>query len=109
MDMDVPVAEDAIVDAEQVDVRLDVFQGDNCWLLHHVAEVTCQGQLACLSLAQRGLNEENLTAYGSPGESCYDTGIVVALVDVAVEWWVAQERGYLGRSDVGVVQLFLVS
>ena len=40
MDVEVPVFKDAIVYAEQVDMRLDVLQGDDGRLLHHVAEIS---------------------------------------------------------------------
>ncbi len=66
VDVDVPVFEDAVVHAQQVDMRLDVFQGDDCRLLHHVAQVTGQGKLACLALAQRGFDKENLAAHRGP-------------------------------------------
>ncbi len=45
----IPVLEDAVVYAQQVDVRLDVFQCDDSRLLHHVTQIAGKCQLACLA------------------------------------------------------------
>ena len=84
--MDVPVFKDAVIHAQQVDMRLDVFQGDDSRFLHHVSQVTGQGKLALSSLAQRGFDKENLAAHRGPCKSCYYSCIIVALIDVAGEW-----------------------
>ena len=85
MYVDVPVVEDTIVHAERVDVSLYVFEGDNCRLLHHVTEVSGQRQLASLTLAQRSLDEENLSADACPSQTRHHTGIIVALIDITIE------------------------
>ena len=100
MYVDVPVVEDTIVHAERVDVSLYVFEGDNCRLLHHVTEVSGQCQLASLALAQRSLDEENLSTYACPSQTRHYTGIVVALIDVAIEWRFAEQVLYLVGSDL---------
>ena len=83
--MEIPVFEDAIIYTEQVDMRLDVFQGDDSRLLHHVAEVSGQSQLALLAFAQGGFNEEDFSAYGCPCQTGYYSCIAVALIDVSIE------------------------
>ena len=46
MDVNVPVVEDAIVYAERVDMRLYVFESYDSRLLHYVAEIAGERQLA---------------------------------------------------------------
>ena len=65
--------------------------------LHHVAKVTCKGQLSLLAAAQAGLHKEYLTAYGSPGKSGYHTGVVIALILVAGVGFGAQQFLEIGR------------
>ena len=50
MDVDVPLFKDAVVDTERINMRLDILQCNDGRLLHHIAEVSCQRQLAGFSL-----------------------------------------------------------
>ena len=112
VDVDVPAVEDAVVHAQHVDVCLDVLQGYDRRFLHHVAQVAGERQLAGLSLAERGLYEEYLSAHGGPGQARDHAGVVVALVDVAVEGGLAQEAFQVGgrnhRVHGDVLHLLLV-
>ena len=91
MDVDVPVVEDAVVNAQHVGMGLHVLQCQHGTLLHDVTQVTCQRELGALALRQRGLNKQNLATYARPCQTRYHTGIVIALVDVAVEGRFAQQ------------------
>ena len=91
VDVDVPVVEDAVVHTQSLHVGLHVFQGDDGTLLHHVAQVARQRQLAGLALRQRCLDEQNLAAHARPCQSGDHACVVVALVDVAVEGRLAQQ------------------
>ena len=84
--MDVPVVEDAIVDIQLFGMGLHILQRQNSTLLHHVAQVTRQRELCTLALRERGLDEEDLTADTRPGQTCDNACIVVALIDIAIEW-----------------------
>ena len=77
---------------------LHVFEGQHGRLFHHVAQVARQCELGALPLAEACLYEENLSAYASPCETCHHAGIVVSLIDVAIERWLAQKPFYgIGR------------
>ena len=104
VDVDVPVFEDTIVDAQNVYVRLDVFEGNDGRLFHDVAEVAGKCQFARLSLAQRSLDEEDFASHRSPCQPSHYTSVAIALVDVAVEGRVAQEGFRVGRRDGGFLQ-----
>jgi len=52
MDVDIPVVEDAVVDVQRIAVGFDILQGDDGTLLHHVAEITRQRELAALAFGQ---------------------------------------------------------
>ena len=86
-------------------MRLDIFQRNDCRFLHHVAQVSCQGEFGSLALAERGFYEEDFSSYRCPCQSCYHTGILVALVDVACEDGLAQQLFHLGRSNGRLLQL----
>ena len=90
-------------------MRLDIFECNHGRFLHHVSEVTCQREFSCLALAERGLDEKNFASHGSPCQSGNDTRISIALIDVTVEWRIAQETCCLGWGDVGCFQHVLVS
>ena len=70
---------------------LHILQSQDSRLLHHIAQVAGKRQLRTFSLRQRSLDEENLTTNAGPCQSSYHTGIVVTLVDVAIERRFAQE------------------
>ena len=72
-------------------MSLDVFEGNDGRLLHDVAQVARERQLGTLTFRQGGLDEENLTADAGPRQSGDNTGIAVALIDVAVEGGLAQQ------------------
>ena len=105
MDVYVPLFKQSVVDAQSVHMRLDIFKRNHGRLFHHVAQVARQGELAGLSFAQRGLDEENLSAHTGPCQACHHAGIVVALVDVAIERRLAKQRLQLLGRDVRVGQL----
>lgn len=107
VDMDVPLVEEAVVNAQGVDMGLDVLQGDDGALLHHVAKIARERQFAGLALGERGLDEEDLAAHAGPGQARHHARVVVALVDVAVERWLSKQALYLVWSDFRVWQ-FLV-
>ena len=75
--MDVPMGENAIINAQHINVCLDIFQCDDGTFLHHVAQITRQRQFAGFAFAQRCLDEENLTAYAGPCQTGYNTGIAL--------------------------------
>ena len=50
--MDVPVVENAVVNAQRVHMGLYVFQRNDGTLLHHVTQVTCQREFSTLALRQ---------------------------------------------------------
>ena len=105
VDVDVPMVEDAVVDAQQVNVGLDIFQCDDGTLLHHVAQITGQRQLASLTFRQRGLDEQYLATHAGPCQSGHHASIGVALVDVAIEGWLAQQVFQLRGSNLVEGQL----
>ena len=84
VDVHGPLVEHIFVDAQQRSVRLDVLQGNDSRLLHHVAQVAGEGEFLALRFAQARLDEEYFAAYRRPGQPGYDTGVVVVLVFVAV-------------------------
>ena len=91
--MDAPVVEDAMVQSEAGAVRLDIFQGENGGLFHHIAQISCQVQARVSALADTGFNKQNLTAHSCPCQSCYHASIFVTLVDIAVINRLAQQFG----------------
>ena len=107
--MDIPVAENSVIYSEQVDMRFDIFECNHGRFLHHVSEVTCQREFSCLALAERSLDEEDFASHGSPCQSGNDTRISIALIDVTVEWRIAQEGCYLGWGDAGCFQYVFIS
>ena len=88
--MYVPVVEDTFGQIQQVAMCFQVLQCQHGRFLHYRAQVTGQGQLS-LSTAQAGFYEQNLTAYGRPGQSRHYAGIFVALVFVAGIFLCAEE------------------
>ena len=105
MDMYVPVVEYAVVDAQSVDVCLYIFEGYHSRLFHHVAEVTGECQLASLALAERSLDEEYLATYAGPCQSGHYTGVVIALIDIAIERRFAEQVLNLVWSNLLIWQL----
>ena len=91
VDVYVPVVEHAVVHSQHINVCLDVLQCYHGRLLHHIAEVARQRQLAGLALAQRGLDEEYLAADTCPCQTCHHSRVVVALIYVAVERRLAEQ------------------
>ena len=51
------MVEDAVVNAQLVNMCLAILQGDDGTLLHDVAQVAGQRQLASLAFRQRGLDK----------------------------------------------------
>ena len=86
VDMDVPVVEDAVVNIQLFGMGLHILQRQNGTLLHHITQVTSQRELRTLALRERSLDEEDLTADTRPGQTCDNACIVVALIDIAIEW-----------------------
>ena len=65
-------------------MRFDILQGNYRRLFHYIAQVPGQGELFSFRLAQARLDKQNLASDGCPGQSRYDTGIVVVLIFVPV-------------------------
>ena len=82
-----------------------IFESNDGRLFHHVAQVARERELACLAFAQRGLDEQDFAAHACPRQACHHTGIIVALVDVAVERRFAKEVFKLCGRDLFVGQL----
>ena len=100
--MDVPVVEDAIVDGQGLGMGLDILEGENGTLLHDVAQIAGERELRALALRQGGLDEQDLAADAGPCQSGDDAGIVVALIDVAIEGRLAQQVLERVGGDLGV-------
>ena len=83
-------------------MSLDVLEGEHGRLLHDVAQVTREGELAALAAAEAGLYEEYLASYGGPCKSRYHTGILVALVAVARVLLHAEQVAQVGSLHSGV-------
>ena len=98
------MVEDAVVNAQLVNMCLAILQGDDGTLLHDVAQVAGQRQLASLSFRQRGLDKQYLAAHTGPCQSGDDTGVGIALIDVSIERRFAQQVFYLCGSDLFVGQ-----
>ena len=107
VDMDVPLVEQPVVNAQRVNMRLHIFQSDDGTFLHHVAQVARKCQLGVLALAQRGFDEKDFSTHTCPRQSCNNTGIVVALIDVTVEGRLAQQTFQFGRCNL-LVRQFLI-
>ena len=105
--MDIPVVEDTVVDVQRLGVGLHIFEGEDGRLLHHVTQVSRQRELVALALRQRSLDKQYLSAHARPGQTCHHTGIVVALIDVAIEGGLAQQILYLGRRNLLIVGILL--
>ncbi len=80
-------------------MSLHVLQGDDGTFLHHVAQISGQRELTGLAFGERCLDEENLSAYACPGQSGHHAGVIVALIDVAIEWRLTQQVFNLRRVD----------
>ena len=91
VDVNVPLFEDAIVNVQVIRMSLYVFQCYHGTLLHHITQIAGEGELARLSLGQRGLDEQYLTSHAGPRQSCHHAGVVVALIDITVERRLAQQ------------------
>ena len=81
MDMYILLDELLICKAGHFRMRLDVLERDLGRFLHHVSEVSCHGQIA-LSLADRALDEEDLSSHRCPCKSGNDSGSLISLLHV---------------------------
>ena len=76
---------------------LYIFQCEDCRLLHHITEVAGKREFRTLSLGERRLNEQNLSANTRPSQTCDHTGIVVALIDIPIKWRFSEQVFNLSR------------
>lgn len=61
VDVDVPPLEHLVIDADDLAVAFEVFQGEHGALLHHITQVACEGELA-FALGDAGFDEEDVAA-----------------------------------------------
>ncbi len=70
--MQVLLGEELRRDPEQSRVLTDVAEGRPCGLLHHVAELPGQRDVAAAARHECGLDEQDVTADFCPGHACRD-------------------------------------
>ena len=90
---------------------LDQADRDLCGLLHDVSELAGDQDLA-LALGEHGLDVEYLASDRRPRKARDHSGVVVALINIAIEWRFTQKILDLCRGNLlivgGTLQLALV-
>ena len=94
MDVDVALVEEGGVDANFLGARLQVGQRGRGRLLHHLAQLARELQLA-LARGQRGLDEDDLAAGRRPHQAGRDARTVDALRDLVEETALAERGAHL--------------
>ena len=86
---------------------LNVLNSQDGRLLHHIAQVTGKCKLRAFTLRERGLDKQYLAANRCPGQTSYHAGIIVALIDVAIERWLAKQSLQLAGGNLLVLGTIL--
>ena len=80
MHMDIVILKETLINLEQIGMRMYIFQSQDSRLLHHITQITSQGQFQSLSFAQRRFDKENFTSDSGPCQTGHHTGIVISLI-----------------------------